>query len=365
MFINQETHISGIFKFSPNALYDSGDMVITSQGQLFVCSPKDTTQSISIESEEDLEDDENFYPYLLNKTLTLQDYISDSTEGQYSNKFITEKTLFAILNYYNTGLNGNGVIGGEFTSLSNTKASSNIYDDGNGVIESGNCLYRLMLDPNINNGVFKVSRDLPEIRPYTNNVYNSYTCNYCILRQYSYYQGDLLMRVQELIDHESPLILYRYCPINWSLDKEAPSFLIAYVGPQTYLDKLKNAFELTKVRLMELDEVKENLTNNFRYKKINTNNSNTLTIQNSNKSSAGYIEQELNSTFATINILDERDNINHCYSLTIDISDSRTYNIDLSGDTQLQVSYSSGTSTITVDSGLKITSAYYQQYFKE
>ena len=341
MNINNKT-ITGIYRYSPDLEFTVGDLVISGD-RLYVCKKN------VILGEENFSFDDHFYPYLVGETADLEDYIKEANENQYSQKLLTTETLFAILNYYNVGLDGNGVIGGYFDNTSYSYATSSVYGDQ--LLDNKSCLFRLMIDPHVNNGVFKVHRSLPELEGFINAPSDDVD-SYVILRQYTYKSGGITYRIQEVIDHVTPTIIYRYCRLSETA--VAPTFQLAFIGEDQYIKKLQSAITLTRARLKELDDTKNALVSSFRFKNVTITNSSKITFTS---------DDVKNGSLVTLLIVTKA-SPKRSYSITVDLNYLDTYYVNEYLNILIQRDNSGTHITLSNDVNYLIQSAYSQQYYQ-
>lgn len=296
MKINDKKSVRGFFLYSDFSRYEDGDFVVYGN-TIYVCSPK--TGSSEVIGEKPYES-ENFYVYLGDQISSVDEFKTFVDNNGGDDKYISLSTLVSILNTYLTGINNSGIIGHEYT-LENGEVIykvNNKISEVYGSEESKNILSTLLLDKNINHGIFKVSKNLPEIV----NLVGDHG-DYCILRQYSYYldseNKENLMRVQELIDIEVSSdqkvsyanIYYRSAPLN-SSDISNLNFQSATAhsyGLERKISKLTNLYS-TRMRLFD-EKIKE-LQENFCFTDIKLDrnyNTGDVILQNTDESKNGYI----------------------------------------------------------------------------
>ena len=272
MIINN-TSIKGFYTYSPTSKYESGDFVVHGD-IIYVCSPKD---GVGYVFNEDPSTSKNFYIYLGegSQMSTVSDFINFVENKGGLDKYISISSLVGILNSFCKGINTSGIIGEEITL-----AGQDLYvtvEGINGDYDKESILSYIMEEPLINNAIFKVSRNLPEIITYVGSGKESLKYNYCILKQYTY-KGDneLTVRVQELIDHELGNIFYRTGTIDSSGKLEIiSSFRIAVIQPESLKNRAENLFDLYKTKLISLDQKLNELTGNFCFTKIDLPSSGT------------------------------------------------------------------------------------------
>lgn len=268
---NIKTSIRGFFIYSPSANYEAGDFVVFGNS-IYVCSPKgETSVSGEIPNES-----ESFYPYLGDQMIDASEFLTFSEEGGGQSKYVSVSALPAILNNYMAGLTNSGIIGDTITysETEGFKVSIKEYDsDTLGLFEASTVLSEIMCG-NINHGIFKVSRGLPEIKEYvySEDISEDLDGEYCILKQYTYLDSKKTkIRVQELIDHSCGNIFYRTIPLTdwYPIDQVSKTaFKFATVHTKDLQRKANNLFRVYSARLKGFEARLDELERNFRFSKI-------------------------------------------------------------------------------------------------
>ena len=319
----------GFFIYSDLSYYEEGDFVVYGN-TIYVCSPKSGTSLVIGEKPYE---SENFYVYLGDQLADEKEFIEFSKNGGGKDKYISLSSLVGILNTYMKGINTSGVIGHEFVLDGDNvvyKIDNNIskvYDEE----DSSHILSTILLDESINHGIFKVSKNLPELRTFIGNL-----GDYCILRQYSYYseEKESLIRVQELIDIESSVslnpqisyanIYYRSAALDSPLNEVIDLGFLSATAHTEYLSrKAESLFKMyaTKMKLFQT-RIKE-LENCFCFCNLITGNlTSSVSFQNKDKKQKNYLNinsiEELGPL--TINVILENGDTYKNYSLTVDLS---------------------------------------------
>lgn len=332
MKINNNS-IRGFFIYSSSAEYEYGDFVIYGN-TIYVCSPKEGSTTVIGEKPYE---SENFYVYLGDQLADVKEFQEFSENNGGEDKYISLSTLVSILNTYLTGINNSGIIGHEFTKSDNGEVIyrvNNVISEVYGAEENQNILAKLLLNESINHGIFKVSKNLPELKTFVGE-----NGDYCILRQYSYYSDEekkTLIRVQELIDIEFDQssntsyanIYYRSAPITNTISQITNlNFLSATAHSSCLARQASNLVSLYSTRMRLFEEKIESLKKNFCFSEIYINkNQSEITLQNERKSYTGYIDVDDISEFGpiTLNILtnenpnDSNEVIYKSHSITIE-----------------------------------------------
>lgn len=256
--------VNGIFIYNSNSSYDQGDIVLKGTTMYIANSPV---------SGVDPETSPKFNIYLGDKYASYTDYLNyTSTENPTDDKYISVKTLPAILNHYLTGINIKGVI----------------QDVG----DEDKILDKLISDPEINFGVYSVTRSLSDIDDIYSGKLSIQQPDKLILKQYTYTYKDKgadgkiekehTVRVQELIDHSQYMVWYR----KMELGNQAS--LSEWGNVSINMEHLNNRIkQLQKEyndRMDALRQVMIELKGNFRYRNLPvTTPSNKYTVSSEYK----------------------------------------------------------------------------------
>ena len=128
-------------------------------------------------------------------------------------KYISGNILNQILQSAYFGVNESGVITNHiYTDVNEDGVLQLDYSIGGTLanIEDDKILNAIIKSPDLNNGMFNVSRSLPEISGFVNLDSNVETV---LVRQYTYADnklGNRRIRIQELVDPESSMVYYRW-----------------------------------------------------------------------------------------------------------------------------------------------------------
>lgn len=291
------TSIQGFFTYSDTAEFEKGDFVVYEKS-IYICSPSDVDVVVGeIPSES-----KNFYVYLGTQMTDIQDYLTFAENGGGEDKYISLEYLPAILNTYMQGFTGKGIIGnsigytktGEYEVILNGKSEITKFTDYNKVLAN------ILIDSDINNAIFRISRKLPEVQSWlaTDIVLPTQLEvdeESCILKQYSYLDvNGNKVRVQEIIDHLDGQIYYRSAYLTQTVETIVNAgFKCATVNTESLRKKANNLFNLYASKLKALDSLVSHLKQNFRYRHINLlNKSTAIILQNSDPDGDNYIHCE-------------------------------------------------------------------------
>lgn len=306
MIINGTTNVPGFFIYDENAQYQKNDFVVEN-GTIYVCDPEKNDDDISESSINDSSisisgevpsKSKNFSPYLSNlMSNSIEEWTNFlESNGTTEDKYINLKSLSSILNMYQLGTQGKGIIG---SSILYNKYSEEAYtyvqgnsDENSSILginkfqDYNNILGEIMTSDEVNNAVIRVSRDLPELANLGLNISDasilykdsrSIDINSCILRQYSWIdENNRLNRVQEITDHLDGSIFYRAAVKLGDNDWSSPgNFITASMSDTAVKTRLNSILSIYQSKLKTLEELKNKLKKNFRFKTIGLNSSNS------------------------------------------------------------------------------------------
>lgn len=294
------TSIRGFYIYSDSDIYESGDFVVYGN-TIYVCSPQSGNTEVTGEKPYE---SKNYYVYLGDQLSDIEEFKNFASEGGGKDKYLSLSTLVGALNMYMKGLNTTGIIGHEYELTPTVNGLEVIYKVNNVITEVytekavETVLATLLIDENVNHGIFKVSKNLPEIRDIVGD-----TGSYCILKQYSYYSGTNLIRVQELIDIETSVyynpsrsyanIYYRTASLSSSLeDVKNTEFVSATAHSDFLVRKATKLFNTYSTKMKLFDVTMNKLKNNFCFTGISLPDTkvNRISLQNTDSSKSGYLE---------------------------------------------------------------------------
>ena len=328
------TSIRGFYIYSDSDIYEAGDFVVYGN-TIYVCSPQ--SGSTEVTGEKPYES-KNYYVYLGDQLSDIEEFKNFAENGGGKDKYLSLSTFIGALNMYMKGLDTTGIIGHEYELTSTSNGLEVIYKINNIITKvytenaAETVLASLLIDENVNHGIFKVSKNLPEIRDIVGD-----TGSYCILKQYSYYSGTSLIRVQELIDIETSVyynpsrsyanIYYRSASLSSSLeDIKNTDFISATAHSDFLARKASKLFSSYSTKMKLFDSTINRLKNNFCFTGISLPDTKVskINLQNTNSDKSGYLNV---GTFAelgpiTLNVMtQEKLKDSYVYSsntLTID-----------------------------------------------
>lgn len=330
--------VTGLFKYSENNTYNEDDLVID-LGLLYVCLKEACGKRPS-------ENPEYFTPYPKKKINSAAEYF----DNQESDNYISSKALTEILSSFDFGFSMNGVIEDEITYDPNKEITCTILDQ----IYNYDILDTIMKKPDLNNGMFKVSNNLPEIRNLL--LHNSSVNNYIIVKQYTYDDT----RVQELLDIENRTIYIRWARKPYEDVSEWYSIVTKDV--HDYISEI-SAYYTSKLR--DYESAFRAYQNKFCFKDVPfEEESGTYKID---LESLGLTERPINNSFI-INVIasktledEENDtNIKRNYTALVDLSDTEdTY---LTTDNNIHIGVTEDHLTLSFSGeGCELKNIYYRE----
>ena len=166
MILNN-THIQGIFIYQPDIEYEKGDFVV-SGNSIYICiAGNPNTGSNTVIGIDPAKDTENYTIYLGGSIKNIEEYFSyiDNPSVEQDDKFIKANLLSQILNTYMVGFDEKGIITDYVYQDSVGKIL--LSDNLNKFVEGENnelILDRILKADDINNAIFKLSRELKDIK---------------------------------------------------------------------------------------------------------------------------------------------------------------------------------------------------------
>lgn len=396
MIINN-THVQGIFIYSDSIEYEKGDFVVYNS-TLYVCTAENPTNTtnMSVMGIKPDEDIKNYNIYPGNRISTAEeyfDYLDDPNTKE--DKYVSSHSLSQILSTYMNGFDEKGVISNYIISNGGTLTYSNNLSEYLSSISSSSDVLSIILNvSDLNNAIFRISRNLvSNILPVDSS--NSSV----ILKQYTYLDtatsqiNPPTFRIQELIDHVSGIVFFRYAS---KTDSETSFNNITSwkrgAIDEDFLEEVNHVYNYYEQESNKLAIEKQQLGNNFGFRNVSIVKGSSVTLQCNDPEGdeeGYYIQTKLGSDgsrldfsssciisiVATINIPNStlRKNVN----TTIDLSDSvnniiNTYylsdtailTVNSINNSQVKLSLSQITSTGEVENSGVIVNVYYRNYYE-
>lgn len=249
-------NVTGVYYYSDSSTYTPGDLVIL-DGIIYVC--QEEIFGVSPDGSD------KFRVYLGNKSVDIKEYLEFLETGEGENKYLSTLVLQQALNHFMLGPDGKGIIG-DYVKYDSETGS---YETGFTLTDPESPLGEIMVDPDINHALIRVSRNLPEVRIYASNQGPDDQC--CLLRQYTYLHETTghKIRIQELIDPVDGLIYFRSADISTDVDISGiGSFRCAISNPGLYKNRFDQVMGIYESRLKLLDNLTSHLKSNFRYRRV-------------------------------------------------------------------------------------------------
>lgn len=336
MILNN-THIQGMFLYSNETEYEKGDFVVYGN-TIYICTAKNptniTNNTVSGIIPENNSD--NFSPYLGDKLNSIEEYFNyiNNDNREKDDKLVTAHLLAQILSTYMIGFDEKGIIS-EYVYL-NSDSSLSISNElsnflkGKG-INSENVLNMILNTSEINNAIFKISRNLPEIEEI---IYNSVSdiypedSTYIILRQYTYTndpKSDSIYRLQELIDPIGSTVRYRYGKGNYisgELSFDSVTSWLPNSIDKSWMENIKKLEKLYTDKIKELENIEKSLVNNFRFKEYAIpDTTNSVEFQCTDSSKNNYLPVSgFDKESFILTVITQENNVNT--TISIDLLDA-------------------------------------------
>lgn len=386
MLLNNNSHVRGIFKYSEDVYFEKDDFVVDGNC-IYVCK-----SSEPIKGERPSLDTYHLYysEYPGDKTVSAEEYYnyleSADRGGQAEDKYVSAHTLCEILENMYFGFGDNGIVYDHVIYNPNTGIEYCI----RGVHEvldysTPNVLDTILRKNDLNNGLIKISRGLPEIRDLVMD--SSASSDVVVLKQYTYLDSDNFIpyRVQELMDPEKNKLYFRFAK-GEALEEGGNDFTDAtvsqwknlYSSNEDAIEKLNSIENYYNQKIQESEAKVARISGKYCYREVEATETNHL------GSSIVYLRpgetrdiksrESFDTSPCLLNILikaQASQGVYRNYSLVIDIKDAcdsttktETY---LLGDgleltSNFDGSESIQTVTLSVSGGGVIKSIYYRDY---
>lgn len=330
--IIDNTHVRGMFIYNETSEYERGDFVIEGN-TIYICTAKNPNNQLNntVSGILPSTDSDNFDTYLLDKTSTFKEYLEEVKNNFEEDKLISGSVLSEILSNYSFGYDEKGIIKDfiSYTPETGITFSPGIEKILEGTTKDGSILDSILKSPDINNAFIRISRSIPEISiklPVidTDGSVEGVDIDSIVLRQYTYYSSTNkeTYRVQEIADHISGNVLYRYA--------FGKNYAISSVWKNSFVNnKFKEEVQYVKNyyenKIIELEKLKDSLIGNFRYRELAINKSEEVTLQCNNPNGENYIRCSDFSKPIIITVVVQTSTDGIIFrnnSVTIDLSDS-------------------------------------------
>ena len=209
MIINN-TNITGIYIYDSNAVYEKGDFIVVDD-KLYICKGR-----VSGKDPREVSNRSFYKLYLSDEVASASeviDYIEKGKSDELGQKLVSAKTLGVLLSRYMSGYSDRGLITNKITADRSIIISDFFNNTTTIPSQSLNPLDVILETASLNNAVFLVDPAVVNSLSLVDSSSNNSSINVngeVVLRQYTYKSGEVTTRVQELIDHRTASILYRY-----------------------------------------------------------------------------------------------------------------------------------------------------------
>lgn len=388
MLLNNN-HVRGIFKYSEDVFFEKDDFVVDGNC-IYICKGSGNEDGTVHGVKPSLDTEHNYYSeYPGDKIVSASEYYeyveSKDRGDQSEDKYVSAHTLCEILENMYFGFGDNGILYDHVLYNPNTGIEYSI----RGVHEvldysTPDVLDKILRSNDLNNGLIRISRNLPEIRDLLmdNSVSES---NIVILKQYTYLDSDNFIpyRVQELMDPEKNCLYFRFSKGERLEDGDTDfsnaivsAWKNLYGDDESAIEKLNSLEDYWRARVAEEEEKVTRMNGKFCYREVDK------TITNHLGEGIVYIRPGETRDIKSIEEFDEPcmldilikvpsgSNVYRNYSIVIDAKDtydsitkSETYLLsdDISLTSIFSMSDNIQTITLSVSSGV-IKSIYYRDY---
>jgi hypothetical protein len=280
MIINNK-NIRGIFLYDPEVTFEKDDFVIYN-GEQYVCLGQSTGEVP--------EGSSVFRPYISSNQATMEDiveFVKNPKDLSIGEKTVSAALLGEVLSTFLSGVDYSGLINNSI-NVNNSILINNYFNNTVKEYDSSiNPLDAILTNPNLNNAIFKVSREVAlGLVPVSETTQGSLIQTGLLLRQYTYSTNSgNFVRVQELIDYESGNIMFRYSesPDKTKFGSSSSTWRDSYVKSDYVwqMNKIKNYYYR---KIQQLNLKISSLSDKYRYTRVDVseiNSFNTISIVNS------------------------------------------------------------------------------------
>ncbi len=275
--------VQGIYVYNEgSSIYEVGDLVLYKNGIYIYSKSED---ALSDGKTPDKSSD--YTPYLGDKLTSLQDW-QEFINGEGEDKYLTTKTLVAILNSYMNDMRLDGIIESHYDTPEGDTINGWILDEyrlGDKVAD--NSAIDEILRSNSNYAIYRVSRKLQGLWMVdydTSEIAGNFTeedRSSVIMKQYTYYSSEeekeagIQTRIQELIDHVDGTVYYRYAKFDPTLEDNGIKGNLSSVSDwhstrisKEYERQIQEILNTYSTKIKELEYLEENLKRNFKFRSI-------------------------------------------------------------------------------------------------
>ena len=277
------TSIRGVFLYSPDVEFEYGDFVVSGDS-IYLCKPKGSQSIIGVEPSTDLV---NYEAYLGGSTASL-DYslgylAGDNKMG--SDIYVSALYLQGILNSYLCGFSEKGIITDYIDLIDNEIKTTERYTPIIGSATEG-AFDLILVAPELNNAYLKVSREFIDsdqsLGVVSTILGTAGGSGDIILRQYTYIDstrdGNPIVRVQELVDPDQALVMYRYGVLSPDIYKiiESSDFKSSFYTTSNARDVINECLTYVSNKETEYKAKYNAMKGSFRYRSVTTFNNRSI-----------------------------------------------------------------------------------------
>jgi hypothetical protein len=379
--------VQGIYIYNEgNSTYEVGDLVLYKNGIYIYSKSEDV---LSDGKTPDISKD--YTPYLGDKLASLKDW-QEFIDGNGEDKYLTIKTLVAILNSYMNDMRLDGIIKSHYDTPEGETVDGWVLDEyelGSDVAD--NSAIDEILRSNSNYAIYRVSRKLQGlwmVNYDTSEISGNFTDedrSSVIIKQYTYYSSDtdkengIQTRIQELIDHVDGTVYYRHAKFDPTLDNNGVKGNLSSVSDwhstkisKQYENQIQSIINIYSAKIKSLNELEISLKKNFKFKTIDITPGLTSIVINDNMLSNEKNKKKKSITSIgpiTINLREKIISTNIYYKsheVTIEYKDSHNRSKFLLGDGLYITVSSTDKGELQIDTSsddLTIQSMYYREYY--
>lgn len=351
--------IQGIFKYSPDVKFTKGDFIVGDDLKLYIVKENSV---IGIPPHEDT----SFRYYILymsDEVVNSDDDISNYIKEGTKDKLVTAYSVGKMLSSYLSGFDEKGIITNEVMKTGEIYLRD--YFGNQTSIGEVNPLDEIMKNKDLNNAVFKVSKEISK------GIMGSVSDNLdtALLRQYTYYNNSRVkIRVQELIDIDSGMSMFRHSSEANGFDP-TNSWTCSNVGNKT-LEMINSIISYYSEKSMNYEKELQALKSSFRfrevpftYKQEGNETEKTLSIATSSfPDMNGNDELLVTICVSKKETTTDKRTVYRTGSLTININTNSPLYYKTLGDSELSVVKKGNELQITTYNGLEVKDIYYKQY---
>lgn len=340
MILNN-SHQTGIFKYSDEVYFEKGDFVVEGTC-IYVCESPQPVIGIrpSLDTSRDY-----YSEYPGNKITTASEYYDyvDSLDRQETveDKYVSSHVLCEILENMYFGFGDNGMVDDHVIYNPNTGIEYSIRGVRE-ILDNSymNVLNDIIRDNDLNNGLVRISRNLPEIRDLLVASSSESESSIILLKQYTYRNSSdsTPFRVQELMDPEKNKLYYRFAKGSVNEEDNSIDFTDAsvsswknlYSNNEDIINKLSAVDDYYNRKIQEAEDIYRIIEGRYCYREVietpeNGVGTNQVYLKAGRDKDLLSIDDFNYPFYITVIVKVPQDggNIYKNYSTTIDVHDSQ------------------------------------------